>query len=147
MEKTVSDLGLGDFKGESFKEDGIGRPGAKSCQQQSLLGRTGHGDSKTSRPQDGPCSQADGEDLEAIQDAAKFIVDITLFLTTQIVYPAYVRYLQEDHPEVYIQYYGRPETPIPWDEKHRSSPTMSEDAAKTSSSSSTHLDYQEEQPG
>lgn len=77
-QNDVSELGLGDFKEASFNEEFIRVPQQKTCEQHSI-GQAGHGDFR----------------------GATFESDLELFITTHIVYPAYVRY------------YGRPNSPIP----------------------------------
>ncbi|KAK2164009.1 hypothetical protein LSH36_70g00005 [Paralvinella palmiformis] len=54
----------------------------------------------------------DDEDnnLDDVEKAAKAIVDMTVFLTTQVIYPAYLTYLREDHPDVYKEYFGQDNT-------------------------------------
>lgn len=57
--------------------------------------------------------EEEDDEMDDVEKAAKAIVDLSLFLTTKVIYPAYVRYLEQDHPQIYTQYYGSPPTPVP----------------------------------
>jgi len=51
--------------------------------------------------------------LDEVEKAAKAIVEINVFLASQVIFPAYMKYLEEDHPDLYTQYFCRPSCPTP----------------------------------
>ncbi|ELU12140.1 hypothetical protein CAPTEDRAFT_224990 [Capitella teleta] len=57
--------------------------------------------------------EVDENGVAPVVKAARAIVEINVFLASQVIYPAYLRYLSEDHPDLYTQYFERPDSPTP----------------------------------